>query len=92
MGGETRVTGGGTATLSALRREFDPPWGDALSGTLDWTLALAATSEGLAWTVESNLAGSAIDLPAPIGKPAGTARSAPGRAARQRRRGRRRMR
>ena len=36
--GGTRVTGTGTATAAALRREFDPPYGDALSGTLDWNL------------------------------------------------------
>ena len=69
-GGETRVAGSGTSTLAALRREFNPPYGDALSGTVDWSLALAVKDDGSTWTVESNLKGSAIDLPAPVGKAA----------------------
>ena len=72
-GGETRVAGSGTSTLAALRREFNPPYGDALTGSLDWALALAVKGDGSTWTVESNLKGSAIDLPAPVGKPAGEA-------------------
>lgn len=71
--GETRVTGGGTATLAALRREFDPPYGDAITGSLDWTVVVAIQGDGRAWTIESNLKGSAIDLPAPLGKAAGDA-------------------
>ncbi len=71
--GETRVTGGGNATVAALRREFDPPYGDAITGSLDWTIAVAIRGDGHAWTIESNLKGSAIDLPAPLGKAAGEA-------------------
>ena len=72
-GGETRVAGSGTSALAALRREFNPPYGDALSGSLDWTIALAIKPDGSTWIVESNLKGSAIDLPAPVGKSAGEA-------------------
>jgi uncharacterized protein (TIGR02099 family) len=72
-GGETRVTGSGTSTLAALRREFNPPYGDVLSGSLDWTMASAIKADGSTWTIESNLKGSTIDLPAPVGKPAGDA-------------------
>ena len=49
-GGETRVAGSGTSTLAALRREFNPPYGDALSGSLDWALALAVKGDGSTWT------------------------------------------
>ena len=70
--GETRVTGGGTSTLAALRREFDPPYGAALSGTLDWTIAVAIGRAGLAWTAESNLKRERH-------RPAGASRQAGGR-------------
>jgi uncharacterized protein (TIGR02099 family) len=68
--GETRISGGGSATVEALRREFDPPFGDALAGSLDWTLAASARHGGTTWTVQSNLQGCAIDLPAPLAKSA----------------------
>jgi uncharacterized protein (TIGR02099 family) len=67
---EVRVTGTGTTSIAVLRREFGAPYADAISGTIDWTVA-AALGATTAWTLESNLRGTAIDLPAPIGKAAG---------------------
>ena len=39
----TRCASPGAATpaIAALRREFSPPFGDAVSGTIDWTVAAA---------------------------------------------------
>ena len=70
-GSQVQVTGAGATTVAALRREFNTPYSEMLSGTLDWTLQATVQDNGLAWTLESPLLGSAIDLPAPLGKAAG---------------------
>jgi len=68
VGKETRITGSGTASVAALKREYDPPYAEAVAGNLEWTLAVAIQGEISTWSVESNLKGVAIDLPAPLGK------------------------
>ena len=67
---EVRVTGSGNTTIAALRREYSPPFGDAVSGTIDWTVA-AVVGASSSWSLESTLKGTAIDLPVPLGKVAG---------------------
>ena len=67
---ETRVTGTGASTLDALRREFGPPHGDALSGSVDWKIGVSLRGDRSTWLLESDLRGCAIDLPAPVGKTA----------------------
>ena len=65
---QVRVTGSGTASVAALRREYNPPFGEALSGNVDWTLAASLVGNVSAWTLESSLKGITVDLPAPLGK------------------------
>lgn len=66
-----RVSGHGTADVAALRGELPAAIADRFSGTTDWRLALeAGGATGARWTVESALKGTAIDLPAPLGKAA----------------------
>ena len=38
--GQTRISGGGTLTLAALRREQASAYLDRVSGSTDWTIAL----------------------------------------------------
>ncbi len=69
---EVQVSGTGSTSVAALRREFNPPFGDAVSGSVDWSLA-ASIGASSSWSLESTLRNTAIDLPAPLGKPAGEA-------------------
>ena len=72
-GGHVRVTGSGTADVQLVRKAYDVPLLAHVNGSTDWRLTLDAAERQVAWTVESTLAGAAVDLPAPIGKPAGEA-------------------
>jgi uncharacterized protein (TIGR02099 family) len=67
---EVRLTGSGSTTIAALRREYSPPFGDAVSGSIEWTVA-AVVGTSSSWSLDSTLKGTAIDLPAPLGKAAG---------------------
>jgi len=67
---EVQLTGTGSTTIAALRREFNPPFGEAVSGAIDWTVT-AVVGAASSWSLESTLKGTAIDLPAPLGKAAG---------------------
>lgn len=69
--GKVQVNGGGTASVAALGREFDVPLADTLSGSFDWKIAVGLQGRVASWTLDSDLAGAAIDLPAPMGKTAG---------------------
>ena len=71
--GRMRVNASGTANIDLVRKEYDAPLLDRVSGSTDWRLSLDAQERKLAWTVESTLQGAKIDLPAPIGKPASEA-------------------
>ncbi len=68
--GATRVTGAGTASLATLRNEFKGLPLDRVAGTADWRLDLAHRSGATSWTIESNLRGTSVDLPAPLRKSA----------------------
>ena len=63
-----RITGAGTADVQLVRREYDVPLLDRVSGITDWQLTLDARERQIGWTVESSLQGAAIDLPAPFRK------------------------
>ena len=67
-GGHLRIDGRGNADVALVRKAFDVPLLAHASGTTDWQLALDADGGETSWTVQSSLAGVAVDLPAPIGK------------------------
>jgi uncharacterized protein (TIGR02099 family) len=72
--GRVRVTGSGTMTFAALRREQPSEFLDKVSGGTDWTLAanLRQGNQGSSsWVVQSSMKGASVDLPAPLGKAAG---------------------
>ena len=71
--GRVRVNGNGASNVAAMRREYDVPYGDVLSGTLDWTIVTDATPQGSTWTLASSMKGTAVDLPVPVGKAAADA-------------------
>ncbi len=72
IGGQTRMSGTGTFGLASVRREYASPYLDRVSGSLDWSMKVDIVSPGtLGWVFESNMKGTAVDLPAPIGKSAG---------------------
>ena len=62
------VQGGGTANVAALGREFDVPVADVLAGSFDWRIAVGLQGRLATWTLDTDLAGTEIDLPAPLGK------------------------
>lgn len=86
LGGETRVDGGlqngalavraqGTATAEGLRQASElgalTRLAQRASGSAAYTAALTRGADGaLAFTLDSPLQGLALDLPAPLGKPA----------------------
>jgi uncharacterized protein (TIGR02099 family) len=71
-GEQTRLTGGGTLSLVALRREYGNPYLDRVSGTIDWSIDVDALAPGArGWVFQSSMKGAAVDLPAPLGKAAG---------------------
>ncbi|MFO1414012.1 MAG: YhdP family protein [Burkholderiales bacterium] len=69
--GVVHVNANGTASIASLKSEVDWPLENRLSGTADWDLAAQSRAGALSWTLTSSLRGTAIDLPAPIGKAAG---------------------
>ena len=72
-GGRVRVTASGSADVQRVRKDYDAPLLDRVSGTTDWRLALEARERSIGWVLESSLQGAAVDLPAPIGKRASEA-------------------
>ena len=89
----TRITGSGTLTIAALRREYAKPRiSIACPAAVDWTVAVDVLRPGtLAWVLESSMKGASVDLPAPLGKAAASDAVAH-RAARRRDAGRHRLR
>ena len=68
--GRVRIAANGTSNLATLHSQFDTPWLARVAGTTDWQATVLTTAAATTWTVESNLKGATIDLPAPIGKAA----------------------
>ncbi len=70
--GRVHVGGGGTATVAAIGKEFELPYTDLVTGSLDWTIASETSEQGSTWVMTSNMKGLGVDLPAPLGKTAAT--------------------
>ncbi|MCC6193295.1 MAG: TIGR02099 family protein, partial [Burkholderiales bacterium] len=66
--GGVRINATGTANLATLKSEFDFPLLPRISGSTEYTLAAQSHAGAASFTLESNLKGAKIDLPAPIGK------------------------
>ena len=71
--GVIALTAGGTLTIPGLRGWLNDPLLASMSGTTSWRAAINVRKKTGDLTVESNLAGIAIDLPAPFGKVAADA-------------------
>jgi uncharacterized protein (TIGR02099 family) len=71
--GSIGIAGSGTMTIAALRREQPSDFLDKVSGSTDWTLAANLRQGSASWVVQTSLKGASVDLPAPLGKPAGDA-------------------
>jgi len=71
--GVVRVNANGTASVANLKSEVDWPLMNRVSGTTDWDLVAQTRAGATSWTLTSNLRGTAIELPAPIGKAASEA-------------------
>ncbi len=71
--GRLRVTGGGTANLGTLRREFDAAYLDRVSGNTDWTVAATLGPGNSTLALMSSMRGAILDFPAPLGKAAAEA-------------------
>ncbi|MFO1398618.1 MAG: YhdP family protein [Burkholderiales bacterium] len=68
--GVVRVNASGVASVANLKSELDWPLMNRVSGSTDWELVAQSRAGATSWTLTSNLRGAAIDLPAPLGKPA----------------------
>ncbi len=68
--GRVRIAANGAANLATLKSEFDLPLLHRISGTAEYQFTALARTEGATWTLESNLKGATIELPAPVGKTA----------------------
>ncbi len=71
--GTIALTAGGNLTLPGLRSWISDPLLAAMSGSTAWRAAINVRKKTGELSVESNLAGVAIDLPAPFGKVAADA-------------------
>jgi uncharacterized protein (TIGR02099 family) len=71
--GTLHVNANGTASVAALKADLDWPLLDRVSGTADWELSAQTRAGNATWTISSNLRGTSIVLPAPMGKAAGEA-------------------
>lgn len=68
--GGLRINATGSAEIAALKREFDHPLVERVSGRAPWTFAATSRAGVTAWTLTSDLVGVAVEMPAPIGKAA----------------------
>ena len=68
--GRVRIAANGAANLATLKSELDLPLLHRISGTAEYQFTALARTEGATWTLESNLKGATIELPAPVGKTA----------------------
>jgi len=71
--GRTRISGGGTLTFAALRREQPNAFLDRVSGGTDWAIAVNLRPGASGWVLQSSMKGAIVDLPAPLGKAAADA-------------------
>lgn len=75
--GSTRVTAHGTATSEGLRRGTELPWLAALAGSMQgqagYRLSVGLVKGQTEFLLTSPLTGMALDLPAPLAKPADAA-------------------
>jgi len=71
--GTIALTAGGTLTIPGLRSWVSDPLLASMSGSTSWRAAINVRKKTGDLTVESNLAGIAIDLPAPFAKVAADA-------------------
>lgn len=69
------LTGKGNAQLASFREWMPSFLLEPVSGQLDYDARLVVGSNGVKFSLESGLTGTAIDLPAPIGKSAAEQRS-----------------
>lgn len=70
-GGQLHVTLTGRATADSLRPHLPAPLAGRISGATDWRADIGLNaSRKTELTLTSNLAGMAVDLPAPLGKSA----------------------
>ena len=68
--GRVRIAANGAANLATLKSELDEPLLHRISGTAEYQFTALARAEGTSWTLESNLKGANVELPAPVGKTA----------------------
>lgn len=68
--GRMTIAASGTARVAALKNEFDYPLLGYASGSTDWQLNASVGPSSASWILNSTLRGVALDLPAPLGKPA----------------------
>ena len=71
--GAVTINAQGTAAVSALQRVFDSPWLRRASGNTAWTAAVTLDQGRFELQIDAPLAGVAIALPEPLGKPAADA-------------------
>ncbi len=71
--GQVRIDAEGTASLVALRGDFDWPLLTRVHGATDWQFHGVRTGQAMAWTLDSGLKGATIEMPAPVGKTAAEA-------------------
>ena len=65
-----RVTATGTTDVANLRATLASPLADRIAGTADWQVVINARPDIASWVLDSSLKGTAVDLPAPLGKTA----------------------
>jgi len=68
--GRVSIAANGSVNLVALRSEVDLPLMHRVTGTAEYRFSALARSDTVSWTLESDLKGVDIDLPAPLGKDA----------------------
>jgi len=67
-GGVVKVEASGTSPVAVLRQHAVHPVLGRLSGAIDWNSVTTVRPGRFEITVDSNLVGLAVDLPAPLGK------------------------
>lgn len=68
-----RVAASGRLTADGLRRAWQHPAMSLARGAAEWRSSIILRRGQAEWSLDSSLQGLALDLPAPLGKPAGVA-------------------
>jgi uncharacterized protein (TIGR02099 family) len=71
--GAVRVAASGRITAEGVRRGWQHPAASLLRGGADWRSSVILRRGQAEWSLDSSLQGLALDLPAPLAKPAGEA-------------------